>query len=433
MTIILASAAAGCGPQITDRSERTSLPPTWEPTRVLSPTLLPTQALPTLVPASVPTSSPGPTAEASLQLESLQAITATTAWGTTTIPNGNTDYWFTILLRTTDGGENWWNVSPPLVEPLTEVIQELFFLDGEQAWIATSAERADTAVVSSTTVWRTQDGGRTWSSGKPISHPSPFGWELVFVDDQHGWLMIAGEIAAGSQSVTVFRTMNGGTDWEEISSTSIDDWPPVPGRISGACYKSYIWFRDISTGWVMGECLASGFFIQITHDGGLSWEFQDRPPPGEHPDVLNGTQCATLPPVFSSPQEGELTVVCMFDTLLIFHTYDGGETWEPPSYRRERQIGGVDFVDADNGWLFYFDAEGDSRLSITRDGGLTWSEINPNADSAIWGHTDFADSNVGWAVLYDESLEHSSLCRTLDAGVNWACVKPHLQPGAPSR
>jgi hypothetical protein len=351
----------------------------------------------------------------------------------TTIPNSTNEYWFTILLRSTDGGANWWNISPSRAAPRSEEIDEVFFLGGDYAWIVTSAESADTGVRSFTTVWRTQDGGQTWDRGNPISHPSPFGWDMVFVDDQHGWLMVAGDIAMGSQSVTVFRTMNGGIDWEEISSTSIDDWPPAPERISGACYKNYIWFRDMSTGWVMGECLASGFFVQITHDGGLSWGFQDRPPPGEEPDALNGAQCAPFPPVFSSPQQGVLPVVCMFDTLLIFRTHDGGQTWDRPSYRRERQIGGVDFVDADNGWLFYFDDQGDKRLSITHDGGETWSEIHPNADYANLSNTDFVDSNVGWALLYDESREHSSLCKSLDGGITWDCLTPHLQAGTPSR
>jgi len=350
------------------------------------------------------------------------------------IPTSNYGYWFTMLLRTTDGGANWWNVSPPLAEPPTEEIQEMFFLGSENAWIATTSGIAPTGEVSSTTVWRTQDGGQTWNSGTPISHRLPYGWEMVLADDQFGWLMIRGDTAAGSQSVEIFRTMNGGRDWDEISSVSIDDRPPVTGQISAACYKDQILFRDVSNGWVMGECLESGFLLQVTHDGGLSWELEDMPPSIEGPDLLNAAECVPYPPVFSPPQRGLFTVICMFDSLLTYRTSDGGQTWDPPSVRRERlMIDGVDSVDADNGWLVYFDDKAEKRLSITHDGGQTWSEMGPNGDHVNLSETGFVDSKAGWALLNDENREHSSLCKTLDGGITWACLTPRLQPGAPGR
>jgi len=105
--IILASAAAGSRPRATDQTASSFASFTLQTTRELSPTHLPTRPLPGLTPNPVPTSAPGTTGESTLYLANLHAINATTAWGTTMIPTSNYGYWFTMLLRTTDGGANW--------------------------------------------------------------------------------------------------------------------------------------------------------------------------------------------------------------------------------------------------------------------------------------------------------------------------------------
>lgn len=430
LTILLVVIAVSCRPLADDSPETITPAPTGVPTQALSPNLLPTQPLPTLSLSPESKSSAPDAPDESFQFDSLHAVTATEAWGTTTITDNSKENWYTILLRSTDGGANWRNVSPWGTVRQPEDIKEVYFLRDNYAWVATSADSADGKMRSITNVWHTQDGGEIWNKGNPISHSLSFGWDMVFADDRHGWLMVAGDIAAGSQSVTLFQTLNGGVDWEEINSTKLDDAPTASGQLSSACYKNRLWFRDNSTGWVMGDCVGSGYLLQGTQDGGHFWEFQVLPPPAEDPQVLNGAQCAPLPPVFSSPQEGILPVVCMFDTLLLFHSDDGGQTWNQPSYRRERQIGMVDFVDADNGWLFYFDAQGEKHLSVTNDGGKTWNELNPNLEFTNLSQLDFVDSLMGWAFLYNEATEIPSLCKTLDGGITWDCLTHHLQPGA---
>src|SRR6266581_2992578 len=71
------------------------------------------------------------------------------------------------IVRTTDGGIHWTNVSPPGWErgndyPLPP--KSDFFLDGDRAWVT------ETSTTSLQVVFfRTTDGGRTWQQGASIT------------------------------------------------------------------------------------------------------------------------------------------------------------------------------------------------------------------------------------------------------------------------
>ncbi|MDX2170443.1 MAG: YCF48-related protein [Deltaproteobacteria bacterium] len=117
-------------------------------------------------------------------------------------------------------------------------------------------------------------------------------------------------------------------------------------------------------------------------------------------DNLYGTK-------FIAPHEG--WAVGAFGS--IFHTTDGGRTWQPQVSKTTQQLYDVDFVDAKRGWVV-----GRSGLILhTQDGGETWvpqpSGIGP--EKHLFS-VDFADAQHGiiagdWGVILSTS----------DGGATW--------------
>ena len=134
---------------------------------------------------------------------------------------------------------------------------------------------------------------------------------------------------------------------------------------------------------------------------------------------------------FSDPSHGWLLGDAGQDasrTIALAATVDGGATWNPMplpprlnaayDWDTVSQIqGGVYFVTAKYGWIFY------RGLYSTDDGGLTWSE--EAANGAITRMERAPDGTV-WA------LEKTNDTWTVDGGKTWKCTElPNNWPCTP--
>src|SRR5260370_35514654 len=139
------------------------------------------------------------------------------------------------LLSTNDGGTTLLDITPPHVAG-TKRLRGAFFLDPRHGWlIAATPDRPNTS--RTMTVFRTQDGGVSWSTSTLPPLPSggaiPYSYgvaSLTFVDSQQGSarLSVGGE---GNQYVVIdptpmptFATTDGGRSWTAVPP----DYPPVP-------------------------------------------------------------------------------------------------------------------------------------------------------------------------------------------------------------
>ena len=84
------------------------------------------------------------------------------------------------------------------------------------------------------------------------------------------------------------------------------------------------------------------------------------------------------------------------------------------------QLKGVDFVDADHGWI----CGSSGTILCTADGGATWiqQELGPSLDVK---DIDFVDLNNGYAVG-----AQSTVWRTVDGGATWAMIRHSEGPPA---
>jgi photosystem II stability/assembly factor-like uncharacterized protein len=307
------------------------------------------------------------------------------------------------ILRTTDGGSTWYNVSP---QGMTEFGYGTAntFLNASQAWVMV-AEASDPA--GSGLLYRTDDGGLNWTV-----YPVPFGGGiLTFTDEEHGWMMAFLGIAAGSMGVAIYQTQDGGATWSQTYTNdpnleNAGDSLPLSG------IKNNLTPLSADTAWVGGVVYApETFYLFKTLDGGQTWFPQTLPTP---PNIQNAELSIDSGPIFPTPSDGILPVRFFSETdrTGFYVTRDGGENWEFASFMPGS--GEVDFVSPSDG--FFWTGE---QFFVTADGAQTWTSVNfdvPFGES--FAGMDFVNTRTGWVRTYDVTGEYG-LYKTTDGGETW--------------
>jgi photosystem II stability/assembly factor-like uncharacterized protein len=332
------------------------------------------------------------------------------------------------LWRTTDGGADWTDVTPPSAALRTSPVEAHYFLDETHAWIAASHGSTNSAEHYITT-FRTTDGGKTWQEGAPVDGPSTTSDlfpKLFFIDQNHGWLLLAAQSSAPKASTSsLYSTDDAGLHWNFTSSV-----PWAFQEISGPL--PLIVFSSLTTGWI----LATGSSLLVTHDGGAAWHVQPLP-------VTTSAGSSLRVPQFFDPQHG-LTLSWSSPTAraVLLATSDGGSTWVVRSLPGE-VLFAAEFADANHGWAIGVLAADFDRmppvpaiplpLYKTDDGGVTWV---PVPTEILWGGPegpidvlDFVDQNNGFAIRERYmGTGQSQLLKTTDGGRTWSIVEALPKP-----
>jgi hypothetical protein len=321
LTLVLAFLLAGCN--LPSRVLTTGQPPTpmQEPvladtpasteTSVFDPLLTPT-VTPSLAPIKTeevpPTATPGvlPGVQFSLlavgrpvQVTSFDMLDLQVGWGAVDSTQNDTSG---HLLRTTDGGLTWQEVTSPSGYPWGS---RFLALDGLRAWAAPAATGSEQV---SGFVWRTEDGGATWLASAPIplqlqetelvEYYLP--QALFFLDDQHGWLVVSMGHYMNQDVLAIYSTSNGGLSWQKLADKfSMGEGEGQDGGASVPCRVSGIAFLDTQVGFLSGDCLAvgvdDGFGLLMTRDGGKTWSAE------KIPDALVVPQAVQAADVWHEP------------------------------------------------------------------------------------------------------------------------------------
>lgn len=235
-------------------------------------------------------------------------------------------------------------------------ISNIFFLNDELGWAITSQN-----------ILHSSDGGDTWEY-QYDRNPDILLNNIYFSDPKHGW-------AAEWYNQMFFITTDGGENWRTGTR---------PFELE---FVSKIFFYDSTRGWACGDY----GFVSRTVDGGNNWERQSLQGPHhmQHydihfPDSLNG---------WVTGSGG------------VFHTGDGGISWNQQAENLDIYGNCIFFFDADNGWLG--DAHG---IYHTSNGGTDWSK----QDSSIISDISFMTKNKGWAIGNGGKILY-----TTNGGENW--------------
>src|SRR5947207_2799864 len=214
-----------------------------------------------------------------LEFDSIHIIDRENGWAQNpgaVFLNGDWIFNDKAVWRTTNGGRSW---TPVLcASPAKAGNVSAFFRDSNTAWIGVADESTNV------TIFRTRDGGASWSRSYLRQSQIIQNSCLSFSGTGEGWLMLIPDHGMNSSPGLLYQTGDGGADWRKVNGTypSPHGWiweeadlPEFEDRHPYLVCGGAIAFRNNSTGWVWGSMAStSPSFLFITRDAGLSWQVQ---------------------------------------------------------------------------------------------------------------------------------------------------------------
>ncbi|MCB4809617.1 T9SS type A sorting domain-containing protein [Tamlana sp. 62-3] len=273
-----------------------------------------------------------------------------------------------IILKTIDGGENWYT---------TKDDSNIFPSDYFTVYFVN--ENIGFAAREHDDMYKTTDAGETWVE---ISGTSQAIFDFHFLDENNGFA--TGELGA------TYKTTNGGNTWSQIFFQN------------GFVYNTSmygIYFQNSNIGYATG---ARGRIIKTT-DGGNTW-IQNSPTYNDIKKleyINSNTAFASVGGTF-------------------YKTNDGGNSWfdigEPNDYPG-LTITNFDYVNENVGYAIIY-----GSVYKTIDGGLNWNEVNNGNDviSENLYSIHFIDENLGFV---SGGFNQRKVMKTINGGSTWAQVE----------
>jgi len=337
---------------------------------------------------------------------------------------------YQAVLRTTDGGTHWQDVTPPRYHaqlgcpvPIPGVRishTTATFLTATTGWVAVGPPGAPDI-----TVFRTFNAGQTWqeSTIHHTSHAIECVAGITFINTQDGWIMasLSGTPGPG-EDIVILHTTDGGATWT-IASRTNPQGESMPGALPYAGVKTGLSFLDASTGWITGSDAQNHIpWLYVSHDGGRTWQQQSL----QLPPNQATTRLVLGPPTFFNATDGVLPVSGFtiagknppVEGIVIYVTHDGGRTWHGTTLLADSGDADLDFVDLNHGWVQSY-----TGLYMTSDAGQHWTKITSAALALAFPFLDFVSNEIGWAIVtsYSGSWQ-ASLYKTEDGGHTWKRV-----------
>ena len=304
-------------------------------------------------------------------------------------------------------------------EETSYYLNDVDFISSTIGWAVGDPHWNQTAKAYTSTIIHSNNGGETWDAQETGVAETLRG--VDFVDANSGW-------AVGTNG-TILHTNNGGGTWTKQTVATTDEFRGVV-------------FIDANDGWATATRVvhydtfgnADNWQGRLWHtsNGGITWTQQTLP---TNASILNRIK-------FIDAQNGwAVGVKYIGDNLgrpehvaVVYHTSNGGQTWTE-QYSTEDNIifTGVDFIDANHGWVVgFFGNSGikGSTIFRTSNGGVTWEPLGVGSFQENFWDVQFLDQNRGYAVgtLYNAAWG-PPVYRTLDGGNTWEKVHMAKQDG----
>lgn len=315
---------------------------------------------------------------ASRGIQYMHAVDTNVVWAAA-YDGTNVDNPIQDFTRTVNGGELW--TPGTITNAAGTKIAMIFGLNADTAYAALYAQTAG----STQGIWRTTDGGATWTrqASASYSNSSSFTNVVHFFNDSEGFAMgdpINGEFE-------IYTTSNGGDTWMPVLGSSIAN--PLSGEWGVVGYYDAVgdtaWF-----GTNKGR-------VYRTIDKGHNWEVFTTSLPTtafvdlEFVDHLYGV----------AQNKGSGTGLGDFA-----ETFDGGATWTdivstgPTLTADFSYVPGTEQTFVSTG----SDAStpGEAGIAFSYDGGHTW-EFFPDTEGFQFLAVDFVNPTTGWVGAFNES------------------------------
>jgi photosystem II stability/assembly factor-like uncharacterized protein len=329
------------------------------------------------------------------------------------------------LVRTTDGGETWRNVTPPELQG--KVDADLAPLSPDNAWLVVTHRVPLAGAYPTVEAFYTADGGKRWARSEFVTpNQSLYGSSIHFLNEQHGFVLVEPEHGMSSAPGLLYRTEDGGRNWRLAAGA---DLMPFSGIVR---------FATEQTGWVVGHRVSTTpDELAFTTDGGQTWRVEEPLPlPGDFPP---GKMSVLEPPVEFG---GRLVLPALFwpeshqasaMRTVLYTAPRPGEPWTPLTHL---PYGLLELRSDGHGWLWTGEPLNPGANSpvagafrVTSDGGQTWTEQKPDANLQALldkGYNiqqlSFVSARTGWALLGSPGPMPPRLARTTDGGQHWTIL-----------
>jgi len=272
------------------------------------------------------------------------------------------------IMMTEDGGQNWLTQRLPQFD----CIIEYSFISENEGWIIQS-------VSNESKIFKTNNGGMDWQE-LDISIDIDFSIyglnDIEFVNSHIGYILAVPNPSNSIYPGLIYKTEDGGLNW-----TQIDSWT------GERLYQ--VTFTDSLNGFLLsGTYGAMKTNLHATNDGGNTWE--------------------TLP---DSGYGNIHFVSSRVAWAGNFKTTDGGETWNYQEFNfpdLDNSIDKIYFEDSLTGY-----AISNRTIIKTTDGGNSWS-IQIETDRSSLNDIKFYNKDIGWVCG-----RSGTIFKTIDAGEHW--------------
>lgn len=277
------------------------------------------------------------------------------------------------LLHTTNGGTTW-NVVLPNATDITVAFdataETLSFINSSTGWVMKTLTNSNEDALGAV-VYKTTNGGATWSRTVLSNKTNEVGIQLQFIDANNGWISMYNLV---TEAITFKKTIDGGATWTATNGVGI------------------FYYVNTTTGYsfTAGSNLPPPYTISKTTDGGANWT----------PQYVDNTAGDLSAIQFTDATHGWV----VGDNGKIFKTVDGGATWDATVYNSNYGNNNIFFINNNEGWISTRDnSMGGTPLMLhTTNGGSTWStQMIPFCEKVFSMY--FLDASHGWATTSESS------------------------------
>ncbi len=328
----------------------------------------------------------------------------------------------TYLYHTQDGGKSWTRVQVLPLPSQRLMPAQWAFVDPTQAVMVYS--RPNGTIVQKETF----NSGRSWirrTIASPFGHfgGSPVPTQITFLTPQHGWLLLAPIQGMNSATGALLNTTNGGASWTvEVKNPTTNSSPPL-GRAA-------VQFSSLTEGWLVASATSTTpATLYRTTDAGVQWQSEAswiRPDQNSPliPPIQQRSQ-VLLPSILTSR-------VGIVKGMTLWRSDTAGATWTrtpnlqpvlPAVLNNEDHWVHPDFVSLTTGW-----AAGPHGLLYTTDGGRNWAvqNVNPKGitlpTSARIQMIQFFSTRIGTVFVATPHFRQEWLLITKNGGQQWGIV-----------